>query len=411
MKITFLGGAREVGRSAILVNDRLLLDYGIKNDTPLSYPVDQVSPDAVVVSHGHLDHAGAVPALCSGDNRPSIHLTPPTGRLTTELAQDTLKLHGGTYNCPFTEVDVKRVTQLLTRHSYGETFTAADHQITFYDAGHIPGSAHILVDDGDTRLFYTGDFAVESQCLVDGSTARPDADVVISESTYADTTRKSRTTIESEFIEFVQQRLWAGGTVVVPAFAIGRTQEVISLLADANIGCYLDGMGQRISRLFCDYPDFLDTSSLRAATRHARFVNGQDGQRARIANQNTVIVTTAGMLQGGPAMTYIPEIASNPANAIALTGYQVEGSPGRELLESGRLPMERQTIPVSARVRQFDLSAHADRNDLLSFLQPYSEKKILLNHGDRATDFASGLQSDGFDAVAPETGETVFIEP
>ncbi len=161
MELRLLGGAREVGRSAILVNDTLLLDFGMLTANPPQFPVETPTPEAIVVSHGHLDHVGAVPALLSGDAQPPIHWTPPTSELTLTLARDTLNLHGGTMQCPFAETDVQRVTQVSQTHGYRETFEAAGHEMTFYNADHIPGSAHVLVDDGETRLLYTGDFHVD----------------------------------------------------------------------------------------------------------------------------------------------------------------------------------------------------------------------------------------------------------
>ncbi|MFB6096289.1 MAG: MBL fold metallo-hydrolase, partial [Haloferacaceae archaeon] len=297
MDLRFLGGAGEVGRSAILVNDRLLLDYGAKTGTPTQYPVGSVDPEAVVVSHGHLDHVGAVPALLSGSARPPIHWTPPTRELALTLARDTLKLHGGTLQCPFTETDVRRVTQVSEPHGYGEPFEAAGHEVTFFDAGHIPGSAHVLVDDGDTRLLYTADFHTADQQLVAGTTARPDADVVLCESTYSDVDHEDRATVEERFAESVRTTLWEGGTVVVPAFAIGRTQEMLLLCERHDLPCYVDGMGQEVTRMLRQHPGFVrDPEALRRATSHARFVTGRNGQRERIADQNTVIVTTSGML-------------------------------------------------------------------------------------------------------------------
>jgi len=173
MEIEFLGGAGEVGRSAILVNDALLLDYGMLAGNPPQYPVGSVEPEAVVVSHGHLDHVGAIPSLLAGNARPPIHWTPPTYELTMLLARDTLKLHGTSPLCPFTGEERKRVTEVSVTHGYGEPFEAAGHEVTLYDAGHIPGSAHVLVDDGDTRLLYTADFHTDDQQLVAGTTARP----------------------------------------------------------------------------------------------------------------------------------------------------------------------------------------------------------------------------------------------
>jgi putative mRNA 3-end processing factor len=410
MDIQFLGGAREVGRSAVLVNDSLLLDYGMKTGNPPAFPVGSIDPDAVVVSHGHLDHVGSLPTLLSGDARPPIHWTPPTRELAFTLARDTLKLHGGTYDCPFTEEEVKRMTEVSTFHSYRETFEAAGHEITLYNAGHIPGSAHVLVDDGETRLLYTGDFHTDDQRLVAGTTARPDADVVICESTYFDVEHTDREIVEERFTESVRTTIWEGGTVIVPVFAIGRTQELLQVCAAHDIDCYVDGMGKQVTQSVRQYPDFLrDPEALQRAKSNARFVTGRDGQRTRIAAQNTVILTTAGMLTGGPAMTYIPEIRSNPVNKIAMTGHQVEGTPGRELLETGRAEIDGRVMPVSAQVESYDFSAHADSDGLLDFLESYRDATVLINHGDRCADFAEDLQEDAYDARAPELSESITI--
>ncbi|MGA9402893.1 MBL fold metallo-hydrolase [Haladaptatus sp.] len=410
MNIEFLGGAREVGRSAILVNDSLLLDYGMLTGNPPQYPVEDVDPDAVVVSHGHLDHVGILPSLLAGDDRPPIHWTPPTYELTRILARDTLKLHGGSYDCPFTEAELKRLAQVSELHGYEESFEAASHEITFFNAGHIPGSAHVLIDDGDTELLYTADFHTGDQRLLSGTTARPDADVVICESTYSDVERGERKTTEREFAESVKTTVWEGGTVVVPAFAIGRTQEILMVCEAHDIDCYVDGMGKQVTRMLQQQSEFLrDPDAFQRAVSNARFVTGRNGQRKRIARKNTVIVTTSGMLSGGPAMTYIPEIRANPVNKITMTGYQVEGTPGRELLDHGRGEIDGRVMPVSAQVESYDFSAHADRNGVLDFLDSYRNSTILVNHGDRCEAFAEELRDDGFDANAPELGSRFEI--
>ncbi|GGL69731.1 MBL fold metallo-hydrolase [Halocalculus aciditolerans] len=388
------------------MNDSLLLDFGMLTGTPPQFPVETPEPDAVVVSHGHLDHVGALPGLLSGANRPDIHWTPPTYELTLTLARDTLKLHGGTLHCPFTENDVKRVTEVSRTHGYRETFEAAGHDVTFYNAGHIPGSAHVLIDDGDTRLLYTGDFHTDDQRLVAGTTARPDADVVICESTYSDVEHDPRAAVEARFAQSVKTTLWEGGTVVVPAFAIGRTQEILLVCEAHDIPCYVDGMGKQVTEMLRQYPEFVrDADALRRAKSHARFVTGRDGQRKRIADQNAAIVTTSGMLSGGPAMTYVPAIRANPTNKVAMTGYQVEGTPGRDLLETGSAELDGRRMPVSAQVEQYDFSAHADRDGLRDFLDAYTDTPVVVNHGDRCEAFAAALETDGFDATAPAHGE------
>ncbi|QGN08024.1 MBL fold metallo-hydrolase [Halorhabdus sp. CBA1104] len=448
MDVQFLGGAREIGRSAVLIDDRLLVDFGMQTATPPQFPLD-ADPEAVVVSHGHLDHVGTIPALLSGDRRPPIHWTPPTRELALTLARDTIKLHGGTYDCPFTEQEVKRVTQVSETHGYREPFEAAGYEVTFFDAGHIPGSAHVLIDDGETRLLYTGDFhtgdhrgsdapasrtdrrgrPIRGQRLVAGTTARPDADVVITESTYSDVTHEDRAAIEDRFAQSIKTTLWEGGTVVIPAFAIGRTQEAMLICAAHDIPCYVDGMGTHVTELLRRHPEFLrDPEALQRAKSHARFVTGRDGQsgggapgfraggtgasreeRERIAEQNTAIITTSGMLSGGPAMTYVPAIRDRPVNKIAMTGYQVAGTPGRALLETGRAEIDGQVMPVAAQVEQYEFSAHADRGGLLDFLGNYRDSELLVVHGDRTVDFAAELAADGFDASAPERGETVTL--
>ncbi|MGB9964263.1 MBL fold metallo-hydrolase [Halobacterium sp. CBA1126] len=416
MDVRFLGGAREVGRSAVLVDDSLLLDYGMKPGTPPGYPAD-VEPDAVVVSHGHLDHAGAVPALVAGTRRPPIHWTPPTRDLTRLLAQDTLKLQGGgerggRYDCPFTRAEVAALGEVSVTHGYRESFEAAGYEVTFYDAGHIPGSAHVLVDDGDTRLLYTADFNTEDQRLLAGTTARPDADVVITEATYADVTREDRAGIEERFAASVEETIRGGGTAVVPAFAVGRTQELFMVCAAHDVPCYVDGMGVAVTERFAETDEFLrDADAFQRARGHARFLDKstRNGQRERIAEKPTAIVTTAGMLSGGPAMTYVPAIAGNPQNELALTGYQVEGTPGRELLDTGSAKLGGRHRRVAARVNSYDFSAHADREGLLDFLEDYRGAEVLVNHGDRCEWFADQLRADGFDASAPERGPTLTV--
>ncbi|MFC6786832.1 MBL fold metallo-hydrolase [Halobaculum halobium] len=412
MEIQFLGGAREVGRSAILVDDALLLDYGMLTGEPPQYPVGRPEPDAVVVSHGHLDHVGQVPALLRGDRRPPIHWTPPTAELARVLARDTLKLRG--YDCTFTESHVQRLGEVGRRHGYGEPFVVAaggtDYEVTFYDAGHIPGSAHVLVDDGDARLLYTADFHTDDTRLLSGSTARPDADAVICESTYSDVTHEDRSRVEERFVETVRTTRYEGGTALVPAFAIGRTQEVLTVLADTEIRPYLDGMGQRVTDIVRDYPDFVrDPDALRRAKSGARYVTGAQGQRERVAADNEAIVTTSGMLSGGPVMSYLPMLRSDPTNRVCLTGYQVEGTNGRTLLEHGRCELNGGVVPVAARVELFDFSAHADRDGLRSFLDDYRGATVLVNHGDRCPAFAEELRADGYDAAAPDLGERVTV--
>jgi putative mRNA 3-end processing factor len=223
-------------------------------------------------------------------------------------------------------------------------------------------------------------------------------------------THEERRAVEDRWAESVRTTTWEGGTVVAPAFAIGRTQELL-LVAEANgLTPYVDGMGVEVTRLVGRHPDFLrDPEAFRRATGAARFVTGRDGQRERIAADNELIVTTSGMLAGGPVHSYLPKIRGNPTNLVTLTGYQVEGTPGRELQEHGRLAINGRVRPVSARVESYDFSAHADREGLESFLDAYRGARVLVNHGDRCAAFAADLRADGYEANAPAIGERIEL--
>lgn len=410
MELEFLGGCNEVGRSAVLVNEKLLIDFGMKPGRPPQYPVETPEPEAVLVSHGHLDHVGALPMLLAGSRRPSMHLTPPTRELTRLLCQDTIKLYGGRFDCPFTQEEVVTLSEVMHDHGYQETFRAAGHDVTFYTAGHIPGSAHILINDGETQLLYTGDYHTEPQHLVGSSHDRPPADVVITESTYVGTNHPPRTDMESRFVELARSTRWEGGTVIVPAFAIGRTQEILMVCAANDIPCYVDGMGTDVSSIFQQYPDYVRSQSdLSHAISRARHVTGGDAQRSRISHQNNLIVTTAGMLTGGPVAAYLPHVYADPTNTIILTGYQVDGTPGRELIDTGSVNLNDRYLQVSATVEQLDFSAHADESGLRTFLSQYEDAMILVTHGDRCTEFASELTDTGYTASAPRNGESINV--
>ncbi|PSQ45672.1 hypothetical protein BRD17_01005, partial [Halobacteriales archaeon SW_7_68_16] len=226
---------------------------------------------------------------------------------------------------------------------------------------------------------------------------------------HADIRHEPRDAVERAFVESLRRTLHEGGTVVVPAFGIGRTQEILLICAAAGITPYVDGMGKRVTDLFRRHAAFVrNEEALARAAGNAREVTSH-GQRERIADRSTVIVTTSGMLQGGPAMTYVPAIRSHPVNKIAFTGYQVAGTPGRELIETGRAEIDGQVIPVSAQVEQYDFSAHADRDGLRDLLSTYRDTQVLVNHGDDCEGFAADLRGDEYEATAPERGETVVL--
>ncbi|MDZ7687426.1 MAG: MBL fold metallo-hydrolase [Halobacteriales archaeon] len=412
MRLTFLGGAREVGRSAVLVGDSLLVDFGVKTANPTLYPVTSPSPDAVVVSHGHLDHVGALPTLMDGF--PPVYGTPPTRELARTLGEDSLKL--GTRR--FQREDLLRLSQAWEDTGYNQTFEPGitDYEVSFHDAGHIPGSASVLVeeDDGDESVLYTGDLNTTPTRLLDPAVSPPSADTVVVESTYFDHEHTDREELERRFVDSVRETLYEGGDVIVPVFAIGRTQEILMVLEEHDVPCYVDGMGTDVMRTLRHHPDYVrDADALKRAANHAREV--KPSRRDDVLGQGRAVVTTSGMLSGGPAMKYIKEIYDHPGNKICLTGYQVEGTPGRTALDEGRAEIDGTVLPLSAQVEMHDFSAHADGNGLRSYVREAVEagaERVLAVHGDEynTTAFAEWAREElGVEAYAPEVGEEVTV--
>ena len=169
-------------------------------------------------------------------------------------------------------------------------------------------------------------------------------------------------------------------------------------------------MGVEVTRLLRRHSEFLRAADAMArAASNARFVDGRDGQRRCIADQSTVIITTAGMLGGGQAVTYFPEIHADSTNARLFSGYQVEGTPSRRILETGSIEVGDRHLQVSATVEAFDFSAHADRAGLLEFLEAYRDTPLVVNHGDACAWFAADLEPRGHDARPPAVGDTLEV--
>ncbi|MDD3874585.1 MAG: MBL fold metallo-hydrolase, partial [Methanosarcina sp.] len=313
----------------MLANDEVLLDYGIKAGDIPEYPLNGMEPKVVLVSHGHLDHCGAVPNLMY--QNPEVFMTPPTADFTFLLGKDTLKLAETTLSgvAPFDPEDLQKLTHRTQKKDYGELFKTHGYKVCFYDAGHIPGASGIYLEsESGESLFYTGDFSLTETRLVPGATEFPEADTLILESTYFGEDHVPRKETEERFIESVLDTLDMGGTALIPAFAIGRTQEILMLLYAHGIRAYVDGMGRDAYKILKKHPQYLrNPDLLDRAFKYAISVN--DRQRDSFLKEPSVIVTTAGMLNGGPILYYLSRLYKDPKSKVLLTGYQVEGTNGR----------------------------------------------------------------------------------
>lgn len=408
MKLSFLGACREVGRSALFVDDKVMLDYGIKMGEHTEYPLNGGRPQLILLSHCHIDHSGLIPNLMDLD--PNIYMTPPTAELSNILLRDTLKIAESTgENAPFDEHDLnsyihktKVIDCRVEQHSHGYDFT-------YYNAGHIPGASaiHLKSKKGDS-LLYTGDINTDDTRLVNGAESMPDTDYLAIESTYFGKDHTSRKQTEKDFIESLESTLDIGGNVIIPAFAVGRTQEILMLLDAYNIQPYVDGMGKDAYAVMTKHPSYLrNPTHLKKAFDNAIVVKGT--KRSSVPLESSVIVTTSGMLNGGPVMTYLNHIYDDPKSKLMLTGYQVEGTNGRMLLDTGVIENNGVIQQLKLKVEQYDFSAHAGDKELKALVKDLCDrgtKTVFTMHGDNTVGFATWIEEEiGVKAYAPEIGQ------
>ncbi len=408
MKIRFLGGGREVGRSAILVDD-ILLDYGMKPCDPPLYPFNGLCPSSVIVSHAHLDHSGVVANLM--DLKPKVFMTPVTRDLSLLLAHDTLKISKRQGIFPFEVEDVQILMQRVQPVTYLDDCRVDGYSARLFDAGHIPGSASIYLD-GEKRLLYTGDINTLNTRLLNGAdTNYLDVDVLIIESTYFGKIHPDRKELERQFVESVIQTLDDGGSAILPCFAIGRTQEILMILDAYGLSPYVDGMGVDVQQIFERHPSYLrDIDELQDALDNAKVVEPE--HRSSILKEPSIIVTTAGMLNGGPVLYYLGKVHDDPRSKVLLTGYQVEGTNGWNALERGCVEIDGETIPLNLQVEYYDFSAHADDVGLKDIVKRCKNAEIVFTvHGDNTEDFAQWIRENcNCDAIAPKNGDEIILD-
>ncbi len=404
--IKFLGGCREVGRSAVMV-DSIIVDYGVKPSDPPEFPLDGLSPKAVVISHGHLDHVGVAPNLMYYD--PRVIMTPPSRDLSMVLLKDSMKIM---HPPPYTKRELRQFESNTEEVEYEEPVEIAGKEVEFFNAGHIPGSASVHIR-GDVNILYSGDIKLEDTLLLEGAdTNYPETDILIVESTYFGVEHPDRRELEKAFIESVVDTLDVGGHAIVPAFAVGRTQEVLMILERHGITPYVDGLGKEVATIIQRHPDFIRSPKmLKRAMKNAIPVEWK--MRERVLEEPSVIVTTAGMLNGGPALFYISRLYNDEKSKIILTGYQVEGTNGDMALKHGMINLGTRTVKLRMRVEQYDFSAHADDRQLKEYVKCVVDRGaeiVFTIHGEETEKFAEWIRSElGVEAYAPKNGDVYVI--
>ncbi|MEM2004578.1 MAG: MBL fold metallo-hydrolase [Zestosphaera sp.] len=421
LKVRILGGGREVGRAAVGLQHGggrlLLLDYGVnfdEEDKP-RFP-DHVRPSDVAglaLTHAHLDHVGAAPLLYVSGRVPVV-TTSLTKRLCELMIKDFIKISG--YYLPYEETDLSNMLDGTSEHPYGAEVGLEGYSVKLLNAGHIPGSMMVHVEVGGSRVLYTGDInTIDTRLVTRAANQGLDADVLIIEGTYGWTKHPPRELVEKELIDSVREVTDRGGNVLIPAFSLGRAQEILTLLYEKFGGdVFYDGMIRQIYDIFVSYPEYINRyeSLIRSKEEFKAVV--RSSQRRRIAEgRGNVIVASAGMLKGGPALYYLKRLAENPGNGVFMVSYQAPGTPGRSLLEDG-VPSEEIGL-VRARVQWFDFSSHAGVDGLLELVRGLKSLKhvVIVHTSERAGSVFASKIKESLNEVSvhlPQNGEELLLE-
>jgi putative mRNA 3-end processing factor len=420
LKVSVLGAAKEVGRSAFLVNANstgILMDYGVllKREPIFPMHVRPKDVDAVVITHAHLDHSGFVPSLFLSESASVPALgTPPTFELSRLLIEDMIKISG--FYLPFEYIDLITMMKNSKNLQYKETYMVNDVKVTLHESGHVLGGASVILEHNGKRIFYTGDINTRgSKLLRPADLDFGEIDLMIIESTYSQSEQMPRDQAEKELLEFAYDVLERGGTLFIPAFSVERSQEIATVLKSNNFRhkVVMDGMALKANQIMMKHPTFLkDAEIFKRAINEAEWISGWNRRRS-VVKEPCVIISPAGMLVGGSAVFYLQEIAKSDKNGVAMVSYQGEGTPGRTLLDRRVVSFDGRERKCLADVKRFEFSGHNSRSELFEILEHIKgNPKVLTVHGDgpSCTKFAEEIKNKyGFESKAPDTGESIEI--
>jgi len=431
---------------------RLLLDCGLFQGRRADFytvngtiPFPPKSVHAVVLSHAHLDHCGNLPTLVRAGFSGPIYCTPATRDLAALVLRDSAKVQHqdiATINklnkrqgLPlvgplYTAADVERAINQLVAIPYGRPFTIGKTAVTFSDAGHILGSACIRVEADDRVLGFTGDLGRRGAPILRDPEPLPAVDVLLMESTYGDRLHESWAEGEQKLAGVVAETVARGGKVLVPAFAIGRIQDVAYALHRQQLAehippvqTFVDSpMAVDATEVFRLHPEcFNETARANLDQRDPfgfkglHYVRSIDESKTLNAMTDPfIVVATSGMCEGGRILYHLSNHVEDPRSTLLVVGFQAENTLGRRLVD-GVSPVRILGEPHAVRLHVEELhafSAHADRNELLAWVQRLPKVgRIFLVHGEteQATSLASRLGANGFTATVATRGQQVTV--
>lgn len=453
VRLTCMGGGRQVGRSCFLLqtpNSKILIDCGIdvaskgKDRFPyLDIPeFDIRNLDAVILSHAHLDHVGLLPYLYKMGYRGPTYMTHPSMDLAALLSLDFIGVAYKQASAPlFSSKDIKEMVKHTICLNFNEvTDIAPDVRITFYNSGHVLGSAmvHFNIGNGFHNFLYTADYKYAKTRLLDPAvTSFPRVESVLTESTYGAKTDilPPRKETEDLFIQMANEAIKKNGKVLIPELGLGHAQETILRIEESirngelqKVPVYIDGMIWDMNAIHTAYPDFL-SSNVRSMIFNDKnpFVSeifsrvGSPHERKEVIEGGPcIVIATSGMLVGGASVEYFKNFAENENNLMVLSCYQGVGSMGRQIQDGAKKVIVednggKMEVNVNLRVETLTgLSQHAGRNEIMAFfnnMRP-KPKRIMINHGEvsKSLDLASALYKlNRVETSVPRNLETIRL--
>ena len=447
VRITALGGYRQVGRNCHLLQteeSKVMVDCGVdvgrtgRDSYPyLNVPeVDFKDLDAVVLTHSHLDHCGLIPFLYEYGYDGPLYCTEPTRDLMILLALDyidVIKSQGK--KAPYDSSSIKKAVERCIPLEYGEVADITpDMRLTLNDAGHILGSAaaHLHIGEGLHNVVFSGDIRFDQSELL--NRANPNfnrVETLVCESTYVgNKDLPSREEGIEKFLEEVEETIEKGGKVIVPAFAVGRAQELMIILSKhfKDVPVHLDGMIWAATALHTAYPEYLSEDVQKRIfhkgenpflSENFHRVGSRKEREEVVDDEPCIILTTSGSLAGGPALYYLEKLAEDEKNKLIFVGYQFKGSLGRKI-QNGEKKVSlngdsKDQVEINLDiVTAQGFGGHSDRSGLMDYVSNLQNKpnKVIVMHGDNSAPFnlASSLHKMyNMETTVPQNLETVRL--
>lgn len=457
VRLTCLGGFRQVGRSSLLFQtnaSNILMDCGIDvgYDDKRALPIfntpgfDVGAIKAVVITHAHLDHVGALPLLFRFGYTGAVYCTKPVRDQMVLALLDQLDLAKHSDKKPlFREEDIRKLVLHTICLPYDLTTNiAVDTKITFKNAGHALGSSMVSAiffgKNTAYSVLYTGDIKYDdnAQLLEKADTRVPTNDTLIIESTYGEETdtRTSLKDSENKLISIIEETIKRKGNVLIPVLASGRAQDIMLVLSNyyrkthRNLKVYLDGMLWDTTAIYTAYPNFLSDNFQRQMRQggnpfldpiFTKVSTPQERERV-LGQQGVIVLSTAGMMNGGPVLEYFKRWASNPKNSLVFVNYMGANTLGRTIQDG----VSKVSIPdnkggsetIDIKLQRYILSGfsgHADYKSLLSFVKalPERPKRIIINHGEfkKSVSLSSALYklNDKKETIIPRPMDSITL--